>query len=151
MHEYLEAMQEIESQLLEAKIAIPDILLAWSLLIGLPQETTWDSLINSMPIDDQTKFTAEYVTTRLLSEHIRLEERDGGKNSNGITSQNQALFSERPSTIVCYKCGGQGHYKNECPTKDPGGTPKNYRGGRGKGRGISNWRRGNGNKGESQQ
>eukprot|EP00253_Pinus_taeda_P003017 PITA_03017 len=100
--EHLNAFNTVVSQLssVDIKISYEDKFI--SLLCSLPD--SWDSLVIAIG-SNATALQLDEIVSALLTEEMRRKNMD---NQNG-----DAL------SVVCWKCGKEGHFKRECKYKAP--------------------------------
>eukprot|EP00253_Pinus_taeda_P006275 PITA_06275 len=100
--EHLNAFNTVVSQLASVDIKISDEDKCISLLCSLPD--SWDSLVIAIG-SNATALQFDEIVSALLTEEMRRKNMD---NQNG-----DAL------SVVCWKCGKEGHFRRECKSKAP--------------------------------
>eukprot|EP00253_Pinus_taeda_P035873 PITA_35873 len=100
--EHLNVFNTVVSQLLSVDIKISDEDKCISLLCSQPD--SWDSLVIAIG-SNATALQFDEIVSALLTEEMRRKNMD---NQNG-----DAL------SVVCWKCGKEGHFRRECKSKAP--------------------------------
>ena len=160
MAKYLSRVDNSKTDLEDAGKKIDEEELAYQMLCGLSAE--WDSVVERLYALDDTNFKPRVLKENLLNEYERRhptqpastyedlnsypvaaqigEYRQDGRKSrkdNGRPPRGRTRNKNRRSTSQkrigkCYGCGGEGHYKSECPsvkkTQSSGNTHKPSRG-----------------------
>eukprot|EP00253_Pinus_taeda_P031417 PITA_31417 len=100
--EHLNAFNTVVSQLLSVDIKVLDEDKCISLLCSLPDSS--DSLVIAIG-SNATSLQFDEIVSALLMEEMRRKNMD---NQNG-----------KPTKVVCWKCGKEGHFRRECKSKAP--------------------------------
>eukprot|EP00253_Pinus_taeda_P018118 PITA_18118 len=105
-----------------------------SLLCSLPD--SWDSLVIAIG-SNATTLQFDEIVSALLMEEIRRKNMDNqngdalsirgrsqnrNKNKSSIgrsKSRGRSKSPEKPTKVVCWKCGKEGHFRRECKSKAP--------------------------------
>ena len=150
MQTYVGRFEDICTKLADLGRNFDDDRLSWELLWGLPasMETFIMGYTSSL---GSGKLKKDEIVQALLLEESRGKRRDA-VNYLAMPSLTSKLKSPN---VVCFKCSAFGHVSKECPSvvKEPSASPTNASTGRGginrrgqrsRGRGRTNWSRGNG-------
>ena len=125
--EHLNAFNTVVSQLSSVDIKILDEDKCISLLCSLPD--SWDSLVIAIG-SNTTTLNFDEIVSALLSEEMRQRNMEGqngdalsvrGRSQNRNKNNVSSGRSKSPGKFVkvCWKCGKEGHYKQECRSKAP--------------------------------
>eukprot|EP00253_Pinus_taeda_P002521 PITA_02521 len=132
--EHLNAFNTVVSQLLSVDIKISDEDKCISLLCSLPD--SWDSLVIAIG-SNATALQFDEIVSALLTEEMRRKNMDNqngdalsvrgrsqnrnkNKSSSGRSkSRGRSKSPGKPTKVVCWKCGKEGHFRRECKSKAP--------------------------------
>jgi hypothetical protein len=129
--EHLNTFNTVVSQLVYVEIKIPDEDKCISLLCSLPD--LWNNIVVAIG-SNTTSLSFEDVVSSLLSEEMRRknmevhstnalfsrgrsQERNRSNLSSGISKPNGRSKSIGKFVRVCWRCGKERHYKNQCRSK----------------------------------
>eukprot|EP00253_Pinus_taeda_P017108 PITA_17108 len=132
--EHLNAFNTVVSQLLSVDIKISDEDKCISLLCSLPDP--WDSLVIAIG-SNATALQFDEIVSALLTEEMRrknmdnqngdalsvrgrYQNRNKNKSSSGRSkSRGRSKSPGKPTKVVCWKYGKEGHFRRECKSKAP--------------------------------
>ena len=134
MIEHLNAFNIVVSQLSSVYIKISDEDKCISLLCSLPD--SWDSLVIAIG-SNTTTLNFDDIVSALMSEEMRRRNMEG-QNGDALSVQGRSQNINKNKVLsgrsksrgrskslgkflkVCWKCGKEGHYKNDCRSKEIG-------------------------------
>eukprot|EP00253_Pinus_taeda_P028557 PITA_28557 len=134
VREHLNAFNTVVSQLLSVDIKISDEDKCIRLLCSLPD--SWNSLVIAIG-SNATALQFDEIVSALLTEEMRRKNMDNqngdalsvrgrsqnrkqNKSSSGRSkSRGRSKSPGKPTKVVCWKCGKEGHFRRECKSKAP--------------------------------
>ncbi|UYV78316.1 hypothetical protein LAZ67_16000942 [Cordylochernes scorpioides] len=118
MEGYMGKINYIVNELAQIGDKIDDGDLAMVLLGGLPED--WDIVVSTICNLPDSDFTTATVKRRLLAEAERRSSnlpKDVGAMVVNASSRPIETEKQFKAKVVCFKCGGKGHYARECRKK----------------------------------
>eukprot|EP00253_Pinus_taeda_P005842 PITA_05842 len=108
-----------EDKCISLLCSLPD---SWdSLVIAIGSNATalqFDEMVSALLTEEMRRKNMDNQNGDALSVRGRSQNRNKNKSSSGRSkSRGRSKSPEKPTKVVCWKCGNEGHYKRDCKSK----------------------------------